>query len=224
VQDVTNMPKSIDRPAVDQGRAGLGGYLRALRTRRGLSLGGLSLKAGVSRSALCRWEAGTRGRPHTTELDATLRALGLGPGERMRVHAALGDAESVRRVWADLWGGGSEGAPPLLLPGDLLRDLRLRRGWTQAELAERVGARQGAVAKWEASDDWPDEARLSDLCDLLAAGTAERDVLLGWAAARARGWREGRLFTPCSRLSASPERVYNTDYRPTPGEPHETAA
>jgi len=195
-------PDSDGRGAADGDTAGgLGGYLRDRRERLGLSIGALAQKAGVSRSALSRWEAGVRRRPHSYELEAAMAdGLGMDAGERMRVHAAMGDARSVRRLWAEMWartGVAGGKAPPLILPGDLLRDLRRRRGWTQGELAARLSAPQSAVARWESSDDWPDESRIIAACAELGASPSETELLTGWAAARAAGWQLADLASRC---------------------------
>lgn len=45
----------------------------------------------------------------------------------------------------------------------LIREARLRAGLTQAELAERVGTTQSAVARWETGGARPPVETLSDL-------------------------------------------------------------
>jgi transcriptional regulator with XRE-family HTH domain len=172
---------------------GFGAWLRGERQARGLSLQALAGLAGVSAAALCRWEAGARGRPRSFELDQVLASLGLDARERMAVHSALGDATQVRRLWEVAWRESGPNprspAPPLSLPGDVLRDLRMRRGWTQARLAAHLGTNQGSVARWEASTDWPDAPRVVAACEALSANGREADLLLGWGAARTHGWK-----------------------------------
>src|SRR5262249_49136441 len=64
----------------------LGTLLWELRTAGGWSLGRLAGKAGVDKSALSRWEAGTR-RPRVAELEAVLDALQASPDQRARLFA-----------------------------------------------------------------------------------------------------------------------------------------
>lgn len=58
-------------------------------------------------------------------------------------------------------------APTKTALGLILRDLRLRSGWTQVELAERLGASKQAVSAWEAGRALPPIERLWDAYALL---------------------------------------------------------
>lgn len=61
--------------------------------------------------------------------------------------------------------------PPL---GTELRECRLERGWTQEELAARVGVSGGAVVSaWENNYDEPTDEHAARLVELF--GAAERE-------------------------------------------------
>ena len=62
-------------------------------------------------------------------------------------------------------------SPPV--SGDLLRAMRMRRGWTQQATAKRAGIAQGTLARWERTEDWPSAERLHTLCYVLQAQEAE---------------------------------------------------
>ena len=148
---------------------GSGTLLRGWRTARRLSLGALSLKAGVSKAALSNWERGET-RPRIPELEAVLSALGATRAQRLEALAALGAPRALRRLREV-----TSQAPPV--SGDLLRAMRLRRGWTQDEAALRAGIGQSAVARWERGDAWPSEDRLHALCFALGAHPEELAAL-----------------------------------------------
>jgi transcriptional regulator with XRE-family HTH domain len=185
--------RSADAPGSEDPPADMAAWLGRRRRERGLSLGALALKSGVNKSSLSRWESGIRARPHAVELDAVLQALGADDPERLCVHVALGNASEAKRLWEEMWkdgGASSSGAAPsLALPGDVLRGMRQRAGLSQSALAGRLGAGQGSVAKWESTEEWPDMERTLTLCVELSASPREADLLLGWCAARALGWR-----------------------------------
>ena len=65
------------------------------------------------------------------------------------------------------------------MPGicDLLRAMRLRRRWTQSELAEQVGVSRHAVLRWETGRNTIDSDYLERLCVLLKAAPEERTAL-----------------------------------------------
>lgn len=50
--------------------------------------------------------------------------------------------------------------------GNNIYNLRKRRGWTQAELADKLGVTNQAVSKWETGDSFPDSALLVPLSEL----------------------------------------------------------
>jgi transcriptional regulator with XRE-family HTH domain len=163
-----------DTPAAKPGKGPA--LLREWRTRQGLTLGALALKAGVSKAALSRWEAG-RAKPRLAELQATLDALRVTPEQRAELYDAL-DAPGAFRLLLPPAGeeGSEEDGPPLT--GELLRVLRLRRALTQSEVAARIGVRQGTVAKWENSEDWPAPDRLEALCEAVRATPEEAEALM----------------------------------------------
>ena len=64
--------------------------------------------------------------------------------------------------------------PPL---GTELRDRRVGRGWTQGELAARIGVSEGAVvAAWENNHHNPNDEHAAQLVELF--GESERDLSL----------------------------------------------
>lgn len=147
----------------------LGDVLREWRTARGLTLGALAMKAGVHASTLSRWETG-RWQPGVPELEAVLKALGATAAQRRSALHHLEAPRAVQRVRAE-----AGESPPAA--GDLLRAMRLRRNMTQADVAERIGATQSVLAKWERSEDWPSAERLHALCFALGAHADEVTAL-----------------------------------------------
>lgn len=51
--------------------------------------------------------------------------------------------------------------------GQMIRDARLRKGWTQTELAARLKVKQGTVGCWEIGYTFPRPKTLVQLSDLL---------------------------------------------------------
>lgn len=51
--------------------------------------------------------------------------------------------------------------------GDLLRQARKERGWSQKELAERVGDKQANISRWETGKRIPSNDALAELADEL---------------------------------------------------------
>ena len=66
----------------------IGEILKAARQRRGLSLGALALKSGVSKASLSRWEAG-KSVPYIRELNRVMESLELSDSERRQCGQAL---------------------------------------------------------------------------------------------------------------------------------------
>jgi len=50
--------------------------------------------------------------------------------------------------------------------GDKILSLRKARGWSQEELAEKVGVTRQAISRWEANSAKPDADKILDICDL----------------------------------------------------------
>ncbi len=62
---------------------------------------------------------------------------------------------------------------PAQQPKKTLRELREARGWTQAELAERLGAGTGTVGKWERGQARPRLGYLLRMVQLFEVGIDE---------------------------------------------------
>ena len=54
-----------------------------------------------------------------------------------------------------------------------LRQLRQARGWTQEQLARRLGVEQGAVSKWERGQAVPHPRTHTRLADVFGLGVGE---------------------------------------------------
>ena len=55
--------------------------------------------------------------------------------------------------------------------GEIIRDLRMTKKLTQAQLAETIGVSDKAVSKWERGCGAPDVSLLSQLCTALGVDT-----------------------------------------------------
>lgn len=130
-----------------------GGFLRAHRRARALTLGQLALWAEVNKATLSRWEAGTH-LPRVPELLRVLDALGVSSADRGR---ALGLLDAPRAILA-LWEDADAAAMPVSL-GDVLYSLRRRSGKTQADVARAVGVSRSLVSQWEQGASLPTAAQ-----------------------------------------------------------------
>ena len=65
--------------------------------------------------------------------------------------------------------------------GDKILSLRKARGWSQEELAEKVGVTRQAISRWEANSAKPDADKIVDICDLfgVSADYLMRDKYAG---------------------------------------------
>jgi len=59
-----------------------------------------------------------------------------------------------------------------MLFAEKLRELRLAKGWSQKQLAEKAGASQQGLAKWESGERQPDFSSVVKLCRALGVHTA----------------------------------------------------
>ena len=50
--------------------------------------------------------------------------------------------------------------------GEKILNMRKARGWSQEELAERVGVTRQAVSRWETGSAKPDADKIIAICDL----------------------------------------------------------
>lgn len=159
----------------------------------------MAARARVNASTLSRWESG-KYSPSVPELEAVLRALGATEAQHREM---LGQINAPRALQA-LQGQEGIGVP---VGGDLLRAMRLRRGFTQAEVARSMGVKQGQVAKWEHSDAWPDANPLHALCHTLGA---QPDEVTALTTGRFR-WDAGRSLLSASRRTDSEEWLSQID-------------
>ncbi|MBR2888945.1 MAG: helix-turn-helix transcriptional regulator [Oscillospiraceae bacterium] len=83
--------------------------------------------------------------------------------------------------------------------GDKILNLRKARGWSQEEMADRVGVSRQAVSRWEAGSAKPDADKIVDICDLFGVSA---DYLL-----RDRYAGEGELGNSDSAPASVPEAV-----------------
>jgi transcriptional regulator with XRE-family HTH domain len=154
-------------------------YFQRLRLRQNLSLREVARRAGIVQSTLSRWEQG-RYQPRLPELRTVLHVLGADAAQEQQAIALL-DApraiQHVRQIEEQAPSDWAEAAGALPAAGDLLRAMRLRRGWTQAQVASALGVAQGRVARWERSEDRPSQERLHALCYALGASGEELVVL-----------------------------------------------
>lgn len=150
----------------------IGTLLWEMRTARGLSMSELARRAAISKATLSYWEAGKR-IPRTMELEAVLVALGATAAQKTQAFAAIHAPRAVRHLRDEA--KAEWGTPPAL--GDLLRAMRLRKGWTQEQTAVALEVGQGTVARWERGERTPANEQMQMLCYLLGAREAEIETL-----------------------------------------------
>lgn len=152
-----------------QGDEGPGEALRRRRTARGVGLGDLARRAGVSKASLVDWEGG-RYRPPGPALDRLLSELGVEARERAGLLARADPRDARIRLAHMPWG-----APVDM--GQVLRALRLRKGASQSDAARAAGVRQGTLAKWESGDAAPSDEALGRAFAILGATPEETAAL-----------------------------------------------
>jgi transcriptional regulator with XRE-family HTH domain len=157
----------------------IGAFLRSIRTSRRLSLTALAAEAGVAKSTLSRWEAGSC-VPRLPELEAVLRALAVTPETRRRALELIAAPRAVRRLREETgllgreWGDEAIAAPT---GGDLLRAMRHRSRLTVDQVAARLGVQSSTVSRWERSQTAPRDSRLQQVLHVLQARPEEREAL-----------------------------------------------
>lgn len=148
---------------------GVGDWLREIRLSRQMSTAELARDAGIRRATLCDWQTGRR-RPRLVELECVLNALSASDSEKRHALSLLGSPCALKRLQQE---GLGDVAQYRRAGGSLIRALRLRKRWTQAQAAAAIGVNHSTLAKWERSETWPDEERLRALCTALEAGVDE---------------------------------------------------
>ena len=154
----------------------VGELIKALRKARGLSTEKLASKADVAPSTLYRWQKG-KFQPKLIELHAVLAVLEASAEERDRAVALLDAPRSTRVLSAKALKGY---VLPGVMPGigDLLRALRIRRGWTARQLAAELKIATERVSRWETSQTPSPPDRLQELLLLLKASSNEQAALM----------------------------------------------
>ena len=91
-----------------------------------------------------------------------------------------------------------------MILADKIIALRRRRGWSQEELADRIGVSRQAVSKWESSQSIPDIEKILQLSELFEVST---DYLLKDEAGEERTAEEAES-TPERRISVDEANAY----------------
>lgn len=156
-----------------------GEFLWGMRRARWLTLGQVSVRSGVHKATLSRWEAQTHW-PRIPELLRVLDALEASPADRSQ---GMGLLEAPRALFA-LRQESDAAALPVTL-GDLLYDLRQRAGRTQSDVARAVGVSRPLVSHWENAAALPTTAQLLAAASALGASADEVGVLTSRAFAPA---------------------------------------
>ncbi|BCW94825.1 MAG: hypothetical protein KatS3mg018_0307 [Fimbriimonadales bacterium] len=126
---------------------------------------------------MSRWESGAV-RPSLYELDALMRALGASDAERRRALELIDAPRALSRLHTTQPNPpGSQVKPHIPIPGDLLRAMRQRRGWTLEQTAKQMHISATTLHRWEHSEAWPSDEQLHRLCALLHAHAPEQAAL-----------------------------------------------
>lgn len=103
-----------------------------------------------------------------------MNALGATSVERRRALELIDAPRALARLHAmQLTPAGSDVKPHIPLPGDLLRAMRQRRGWSLEQTAGQLDISATTLSRWEHSESWPSESQLHALCYLLQAHPQE---------------------------------------------------
>ena len=173
-----------------------GTFVREWRGKRGLSLGQLSLRSGLNKATLSRWE-NDRSLPRIPELIRVLDALEAPPSARA---SSLRLLDAPRAILAER---RHTHAPMRLSLGDLLYSLRQRSGKTQAEAAAAAGVSRSQIAHWENDANQPSGSQLHAVGFVLGASAEEIVTLTTgtFAQTRLARNREALLHTYMSTLA-----------------------
>lgn len=140
---------------------GVADLIRAGRTRKGLSIRQVAERSGIGRSTISRWERQTA-EPSGPELQSVLRVIE--PSDPVWIEPALFPTFLVKR--------------PHTFRGDLLRALRLQKGWTIQSSADAIGVSKAAFSRWENSQRAPHLQTIERILDLWQVSSADRAEIL----------------------------------------------
>lgn len=148
--------------------------LRKLRHRSAISRIRLAERAGIALRTLAYWEAGER-LPRIPELDAVLKVLEASAAERLHLLSLLNIPRGRQQARSEAKRSSSH---PWVDAGDLLRAIRLRNGWTQAEAAQRLGIQRYTLIHWERGNSRISDEYFERFCTLMGVQAEERLALL----------------------------------------------
>lgn len=95
-----------------------------------------------------------------------------------------------------------------------LKEARIQTGWSQTELAEKIGVSQGKISNWETGKGDPDSKQLKDLHAVLDLGQSESSVemspLAAWLtkARSEKGWSIPEL---ANKAGLTPPAIYRIE-------------
>ena len=92
-----------------------------------------------------------------------------------------------------------------MILADKIIDLRKKNGWSQEELAEKLGVSRQAVSKWESAQAIPDLGRVLAMADLFSVTT---DYLLR---------DENEAPTPATMEDSAPDSSVRAPSSPSAG-------
>jgi transcriptional regulator with XRE-family HTH domain len=164
----------------------LGTFIRERRIAAKMTLRRLAAQAGISPSALCKWESDTV-QPRIPELDMVLDALGCSDASRRQAYAYINAPRAMARLRQAAPSGqttpSEKDAPrpdhAAWFPssGSLLRSLRLRRHLSLEQAAALLSVQPSTISRWEASRSAVSETHLDTYCTVLSAEAEERQAL-----------------------------------------------
>ncbi|WP_133966788.1 helix-turn-helix domain-containing protein [Eubacterium limosum] len=126
----------------------LGEKIRLLRNRKFLTQANLAEKAGISLNSIQKYESG-KNTPKIENLSKIAIAL------EIDLDALIEDTEYLKYVLS-----GS-------LIGNKIKNARVKKGWTQIDLANKIDMSQAMVAAWEKNVRQPKEKTLRKIADTL---------------------------------------------------------
>lgn len=151
----------------------LGTFIRERRIAEKMTLRRLAALAGVSPSALCKWETDSV-QPRIPELDTVLDALGCSELSRRQAYSYINAPRAVARLRKDVPTQEDAWFPS---SGDLLRSLRLRRHLSLEQAAVVLNVQPSTISRWETSRSIVSETHLDAYCRILSVEAEEQQAL-----------------------------------------------